>query len=202
MTRTHPRARCSRRTSPVLVLAIILARPLLVAEQPPTGLELAPSGVVLRGEKNAAGCVTLDGGDRGRILSAIGSQEGTEIRGITFRNGKGVGTVPLDELPLDARLEYEEGRAGTGGAIYCEDSRVRVTNCRFLDNRAGSGAAVRIVANTLAYPSFVNCEFRGNDAEDGRVITSFGLREPEFIDCQLDMSRYKHELSVDFEYVR
>lgn len=121
-----------------------------------------PNGVALVGTGSGPADVTIDGAGRGRILLAEGLDESTLVANITFINGRASG-----------HISYER----SGGAIFCSNSTLRITNCVFLDNLSdGHGGAIRCNNST---PLITGCVFVGNAANSGGGGA---------IDCSFDSS--------------
>jgi len=121
-----------------------------------------PNGVALVGTGSGPADVTIDGDGRGRILLAEGLDESTLVANITFINGRASG-----------HISYER----SGGAIFCSNSSLRITNCVFEDNLSdGHGGAIRCNNST---PLITGCVFISNAASSGGGGA---------IDCSFDSS--------------
>ncbi len=109
-----------------------------------------PNGVALVGTGNSPDQVIIDGQGFGRILLVENVDDSALVTNITFTNGRAVG-----------RISYER----SGGAIFCRNSSLRISNCIFRDNRSdGNGGAIRCNNST---PEITGCVFIGNKANDG-----------------------------------
>ncbi len=101
------------------------------------------TGVVLRSELGVAGCVTINGGGKGRILNCLDLDLPTRIEGFTLTGG----------------IEND------GGALWCANSELSVTNCIFSENTSttiGGG-----FSTSYCGPSFTACLILNNEALSG-----------------------------------
>jgi hypothetical protein len=96
------------------------------------------------------------------LEDALGSP--CAVEGITIRDG------------LAPEVGY-----GLGGAIYCFNGALRVSRCRFVENRAYAGGAIAVIAPTF---SVEDCWFIGNRADDsGGALVCAG--DVDFRACTL-----------------
>ncbi len=111
-----------------------------------TGLYLK-AGVLLAGVDEDPSRTVIDGQGHARILMACEPGPTSRINRITFQNGW-------------ARGKNSYGKSG--GAIFINQAKLDLTECRFTNNRAEThGGAVRVMRAT---PTFTDCEFVGNTA--------------------------------------
>ncbi len=112
--------------------------------------------------------VIIDAEHLDRIMLAEGLQGETVIENMTFRHGKASGATSYDQ---------------SGGAIFCSNSMLRITNCKFLENEADShGGAIRCNNSS---PEILDCFFSGNSAPSGgggAVDCSYGAY-PLLVNC-------------------
>ena len=125
-------------------------------------LLVLPGGVSLIGVGRGPEDVIIDGGTRERILLAEGVSAASEVANITFINGRATG-----------HTSYER----SGGAIFCSNSSLSISNCVFKDNTSdGHGGAIRCNNST---PIIIGCVFESNSASSGGGGA---------IDCSFDSS--------------
>jgi serine protease len=117
-----------------------------------SGIHDLGSGVVLVSETGESGCATIDAQQEWSVFNCWGCDSTTIIQGFTITGGQS---------------SEDEGPPGAGGGMKCACS-VRVVNCLFLDNLTyGYGGAVYV---DTGRPSFENCVFIGNSADQGGAI--------------------------------
>jgi len=119
----------------------------------------------------------IDGQELGRIMD-IGSDASVTLRDLTLRNAFGLyngGALQIKDgsLTLETVTFADNSTGGRGGAIYTDgDAVVDIDGCHFLNNSAGSGAAIS--ANTGV--TVRNTLFRGNSADNrGSAVHITGL---------------------------
>lgn len=109
-----------------------------------------PSGVTLSGTGASPQDVVIDGMGAGRIMLVESAAETVTFRNLLFTDGMARGVSGYDQC---------------GGAIFINNSMVRIENCVFSANHADSqGGAVRF-ANSGG--EVVSCEFNANAAMEG-----------------------------------
>ena len=114
-----------------------------------SGLNLA-DGISIVGVGSSPDEVVIDAQHLGRIMLAEGLQQMTTIENMTFRHGQAFGPTSYDQ---------------SGGAIFCSNSKLRISNCKFLLNVADShGGAIRCNNSS---PEISSCEFSDNSAPAG-----------------------------------
>lgn len=110
------------------------------------------------------GSTTIDAtGLNTSVLTLRGAQSQPIVRGFTFTGGTG--------------STHPDGTFGGGGVIDVDGTAALISNCLVRSNHVanggaacGGGALGRIVGNGISFfgsPRFVDCEFRGNSADDG-----------------------------------
>jgi predicted outer membrane repeat protein len=110
-----------------------------------SGLDFAGRRLALR-SLGGPSVTVIDGGGTGPILSVVGGEPaGTRIEGFTIRNGVGTST-------LGGGLQV--GRDPAPGPSLA------VVDCRFEQNQAGSGAAIRAEGDFVLHVE--RCAFTGN----------------------------------------
>ena len=113
------------------------------------GLRLR-AGVLLTGMEEDPTATVIDGQGRGRILNATSPGPIGQVARLTFQNGWARGENSYDK---------------SGGAIYINQAKLQIIDCRFAGNLAEAhGGAIRVMRAT---PPFINCEFVGNTALGG-----------------------------------
>jgi len=150
---------------------------------------MVPNGIVLTSETGLPGCVVIDAGGRGRVISCIiGVNETTEIVGLTLTGGEaavGAGMWFAESSPriynCVIRDNLADGAVQGGGGILCYRSSPVFTDCVIMDNTATrSGGGVHCEGSS---PHFIRCTITGNTAfEGGGAFLTTGSR-PRFIDC-------------------
>lgn len=181
-----------------VVTAVAAARPGDVIEirpgvYPTAGL-FVPPGVTLRGLGNDAADVVLDGGQRGRILTARHLTSPVTIQNLTFRNGRADGEsvnlqsggalfIVNSEVIVQNCNFTGNSAAAHGGAVRCVDSPARFSQCVFTDNGASEGGGA-IDVSYGSSPLFYQCIFRQNEAAWGGAVSNRGGAEPEFTGCR------------------
>ena len=121
-----------------------------------------PNGISMIGVGADPGDVVINGRGTGRILLAESLDRTTLVMNLTFANGRAAGHTSYDR---------------SGGAIFCSNSTLRITNCIFEGNVSdGHGGAIR--CNNSA-PLITGCVFRDNSANEGGGGA---------IDCSFDSS--------------
>lgn len=164
-----------------------------------------PAALTLVGTGEDPGDCIIDGQGLGRILSIEFLEDVSLLQGLTFTNGW---------------ANSPEGYEDSGGALFINRSRVRVLNCRFVDNRAdGDGGAVRAMK---ASPLLIDCDFQNNlagkgggaldcsyegsplvqnssfvrnRAAYGGALACRGDSHPMFINCRFDRNSTEGELA-------
>ncbi|UCD51748.1 MAG: right-handed parallel beta-helix repeat-containing protein, partial [Phycisphaerales bacterium] len=110
-------------------------------------------------------------GDNSRVVvSSLGNDAATTLRGFTITGGWGVTGPGIRALASDVRVERctvvrnkTLGSAGNGAGLYNSGGSPVVKDCLFRDNFAwGNGGGVW---NEDGNPTFANCQFEGNTAE-------------------------------------
>ena len=136
--------------------------------------------LVISSENGPAACV-IDGQDLALIISLNMSGQNADDRivGISFRHGQGPICGGIYCCGIGLSLEnclFEQCRSsstltGFGGALYCLDASLRMTDCAFVSNSsARDGGAVFSYNGTLAIET---CQFSGNtSAGNGGVLHS------------------------------
>jgi len=109
---------------------------------------LITPGTVLRSETGNATDVVIDAAGQGRILTCTNADTTTHVQGITFTGGL-VGGITWP--------------ANAGGALYCENAALSITDCVFDGNAAVYGGAIACRACTLR---IADCSFVHNSASD------------------------------------
>ncbi|MFH1680199.1 MAG: hypothetical protein ABIH26_06075 [Candidatus Eisenbacteria bacterium] len=121
----------------------------------------AKPGLCLLSETGEPDCAILDAECAGRAISGTVSGAPTQIKGITIRNGIASGTTGLDasgggiaweHSPLILERCFLIGNAAVdkGGGLYVSSAdSVRLNQCVFEGNRAGSGGGLAL-SNVLS----------------------------------------------------
>lgn len=111
---------------------------------------ILPEDITIVGTGSGPEDVVLDAQHLDRIFLAESLSQMTSIENMTFRHGKAMGLTSYDQ---------------SGGAIFCSNSLLRILNCHFLMNEAGShGGAIRCNNSS---PEIADCLFSGNSAPGG-----------------------------------
>lgn len=76
---------------------------------------------------------------------------------VTFNNAEGSDSVL-------SGFTIQNGKAGDGGGIFCQDSSPSITDCTITDNSAFYGGGICCISSS---PSIANCTITGNVADDG-----------------------------------
>jgi predicted outer membrane repeat protein len=164
-----------------------------------------PEGIALVGLGDLPGDVVIDAGFSGRILLCEGITQATYIENITFTQGRAEGPSSYDQ---------------SGGAIYASNSSLRISNCVFSKNEAGShGGAIRsnkssiliydsvFVGNSApnggggavdcsydSEPLFRNCDFNENSASWGGALSFRTYSAPLVSNCRFKSNSAEGEL--------
>ena len=113
--------------------------------------------------------------------------------------GRGRGLV-VTKSTLDIRRSYfmsfygSESRSHKGGAIYCSQSRVYMSDCKFTRNSAYSGAAVHIEENSAltafncSFSSHIVCSYEKAHGVYGVVYTN--LSSVILSDCSINNNSF------------
>jgi len=109
---------------------------------PESGLVLK-SGVRILSETGTPDCVTIDARGESRVMTCIGTDSTTVVRGISLTGGVAEGMWPDN----------------AGGAVYCEGASPTFERCCFRQNAAAYGGAVAANSST---PIFRQCTFVAN----------------------------------------
>ncbi|MDX2474409.1 MAG: T9SS type A sorting domain-containing protein [Candidatus Krumholzibacteria bacterium] len=153
------------------------------------------SGVTLRSETGDPDCVVIETDGTNPILTCEGLIGTTRIEGFTFTVKTGGMTIPVsrgagvyikDAAPIVSNCIFLDLRAGYGGAVYCGNGAVPTfSGCSFERNSAVAvGGALNCVGSSG--PVMVNCLFVGNWAEGGGdVINASQGAQPWIISCTL-----------------
>lgn len=150
------------------------------------------SGVVLRGDAGESGCVTVDAGGLGRILSCNGVSTSTAIEDLRFTGGfltgsgetRGGAILVTDSSPTIRRCVFEENDAsGGGGGLYALRSGAVIEDCIFIGNTGVDGGGLYL---NQASPIIRGCLFRDNAclAWGGAIFCENGSN-PALIHCTL-----------------
>ena len=129
---------------------------------PDRGVQISRS-IVLRGNPDAPGCVTLDAVEADRFITV---QADVKIEGFTFKNG----TAPNTR----------------GGAIRFLSGVSDVADCHFIGNRGDRGGAVLVEATATA--TMARCRFDQNGTLGtggvGGAILSESMSTVRIMDCE------------------
>lgn len=100
--------------------------------------------------------------------------------------GSGVdSTALLDGFTITAGNADGIGSDGWGGGMYVHDGYPRVSNCRFILNRAEDGGGVcNYDSSTTDSPTLENCIFTSNSAQDNGGGMYIYVSNPILISCQ------------------
>ncbi len=152
---------------------------------------ILPSGVVFVGTGTSPEQVIIDGQGRGRILLAESLDQATIIANISFINGHAAGYASYERsggaifcsnssLRISNCIFTGNISDGHGGAIRCNGSAPLITGCVFVDNHANSGGGA-IDFSFDSSPLLRGCEFRGNTAEWGGALSCRGTSSPTIV---------------------
>jgi predicted outer membrane repeat protein len=103
-------------------------------------------GVALWSGTLQPGCVTIDAQGKGRIFNFSDADTNTALVGFTLLGGVAQGS-----------------KGDQGGAVFCQNSSPRISNCVFESNSAKSGGAV--FSDEKSAPVLTNCLFKNNEAQ-------------------------------------
>ena len=151
-------------------------------------LEVAISGITLRGASLSPSCVTVDanGGIRALYLNGNSTPltgltvEGIEFTGAT-RNGVSAYVADVEFNYCSFRDNVSTGWSGAGAYLYT-GSAVTFNNCFFLNNSTpDDGAGVFVFYTDVI--SFTNCTFFGNVADDIGGGASINGSDATFTSC-------------------
>jgi hypothetical protein len=98
-------------------------------------------------QRDMADRATFDGGDT--LHHVVTGADNALLHGFVVRNGSASGTGNLNEQ--------------RGGGIYCEEAKMRISNCRIEYNEAGLGGGISAFGDTITVDS---CEIANNHAND------------------------------------
>ena len=98
-------------------------------------------------QRDMADRATFDGGDT--LYHVVTGADNAFLHGIVVRNGNASGTV----YPSEKR----------GGGIYCEEAKMRISNCLIEYNEAGLGGGISAFGDTITVDS---CTIENNHAND------------------------------------
>lgn len=144
-----------------------------------------------------AGDDLLDGGSKGensfRIAHITLSDGGALVRGLTFRGAGGaaiagqpvggsglrialVGMHTPQALVWNCSFEDNSAATGDGAGLWIKSMAPNIADSTFVRNRtqSGSGGAVYLESQQVAYPSVERCEFEKNSATTGGAFASAG----------------------------
>ncbi|MFH1690580.1 MAG: right-handed parallel beta-helix repeat-containing protein [Candidatus Eisenbacteria bacterium] len=148
-----------------------------------------PDGVVLESAGWDSGCVVIDGGRSGTILSCVGNTSGT-VRNITFQRGTDThgGAVYCSNATVTFEgCFFRHNDADTGGAIYCVNGNPEIQGCTFSHNvSTASGGAIALfqTGGTVG-----GCRFEYNEALIGGGAFSHLLNTTTaFTECEFYMN--------------
>jgi len=115
--------------------------------------------------------IDCEGAARAILLSA-GTDTTSHIIGFTFLNGyatDGGGAIRCDgSSPRISDCVFRDNSAADGGAILLTQGPTRITNCEFYGNSAsGGGGALHATSSDITLQA---CTFSDNDADEGGGI--------------------------------
>jgi predicted outer membrane repeat protein len=159
-------------------------------------LEL-PSGVSVVGVGSTPADVVLDGNGQGRILLAEGLDESSLVSNLTFINGRATGATNFESsggaifcgnssLRISNCVFEGNVSDGQGGAIRCNNSTPLITACVFVGNAAINGGGGAIDCSFGSSPLIQGCEFRGNSAAWGGALSCRGYSSPSIYGSLFD----------------
>lgn len=121
-----------------------------------TGLNMKP-GVALRGETGSPDCVSIVGTLAQDRAIRFQPADDAVLRGLTFREGRGVAITNSSGVLIEDCDFVRNRPPGTehGGALRLSSSAVSIVACRFDENVAAYGAAIRDEGGTLAIENSV-----------------------------------------------
>lgn len=109
-----------------------------------------PSGVLLCGQIGDPGCVVIDAGGLGRVLSCVAADSTTALTSLTLRGGA----------------------AGAGGGMYSLGSALLIRDCLFQSNTA-TGMGGGLCCEGYPSPRLEGCTFSGNTASWGGGMCAY-----------------------------
>lgn len=148
-----------------------------------------PNGVALVGVGLNPSEVIIDGGGRGRILLAESVGIASRVVNITFSNGRAAGHASYErsggaifcsnsDLTISNCIFKDNTSDGDGGAIRYNNSSPMLIGCVFENNKATSGGGGAIDCSFDSSPLIRSCEFRGNTAAWGGALSCRGSSSP------------------------
>ncbi|MBN1974763.1 MAG: C10 family peptidase [Sedimentisphaerales bacterium] len=111
------------------------------------------------------------------------------LSGITITGGyhEYGGAIYLTDcaMPAITNCVFVSNKAGTGGAIYSNNSSPVISNCEFSENQADAGGAIyNYSGDSGSKPSVTSCNFSGNTSiYNGGAIYNSGQVSPSFTKC-------------------
>jgi hypothetical protein len=117
---------------------------------------LLKSGVTLRGAPEAAGTVEVNGMQQGRVIDCNNVQNAV-IENLVIVGGEKLTVVWLEDA---------------GAGVRCLNASVRISDCRFANNRASVGGGLGILASSVIVE---RCEFADNQARHAEWTCGGGI---------------------------
>ena len=125
------------------------------------------SGVVLRGATGDPADVVIDGEQAGRCIYGAGLDATTRIEALTLTHGlPALGSTPNNSW---------------GGGLFVDGGSLTVAGCVFLENRTAIGGGAFVHGEGT--PTFLDCLFDRNDAEEVAGLSLYGVCDPVVRGC-------------------
>ncbi|MBU1701668.1 MAG: right-handed parallel beta-helix repeat-containing protein [Candidatus Eisenbacteria bacterium] len=142
-------------------------------------------GIIIRGDGAAEDCVIIDAQQSGRSFYCNDLIQTVRIENLTIRAGSANtgGAIYCNNSSLHITdCTFEQNTAVNGGAIWCNDSSPVISDCTFEQNTA-SGLGGGLYFQQDSAPVFADCLFYENTAGSGGGIFFNTTLEAEIVDC-------------------
>ncbi len=152
-------------------------------------IDFMGKAITVRSE-NGAGATIIDGNDDDNcVIFNHGEGADSVFNGFTLQNGSagdggGIGCDNSSPSIANCTIRGNSVERG-GGGIYCEDSSPSITNCAIIGNSAGYGGG--IACGRHSSPSIDNCTISDNSAGEygSGGISCWNFSSPSIADCTI-----------------